>query len=89
MGLDNRVAGLEQTIAELSDNLRAQSEVLGSLQQLPGDHNIAVGVTQAPTIVTKLPRGHVPPHVRHDSTNAQPRRAIPAAPQHRPGGRAG
>ena len=89
MGLDNRVAGLEQTIAELSDNLRAQSEVLGSLQQLPGDHNIAVGVTQAPTIVTKLPRGHVPPHVRHDSTNAQPRRAIPTAPQHRPGGRAG
>ena len=89
IGLDSRVAGLEQSIGELSDNLRAQSEVLDSLQQLSSDRNIAVGVTQAPPIVTKLPRGNVPPHVRHDLPNAQPRRAIPTVPQHRPGGRAG
>jgi hypothetical protein len=88
VGIDNRVASLEKSIGELSDNLRAQSEVIDSLQQGYSDQNIAVGVTQAPEVVTRRPYGHVPPRFKNDLPKAQPRRAIPAPPQQRPGGRA-
>jgi|SRR6516164_8224255 hypothetical protein len=89
VGLDNRLASLEQSIDQLSDNLRAQSEVIGSLRQDYSDNNIAVGVTQAPAIVTRPPRGHLPPRFRNDFPNARSRGAIPTPPQQRPSGRAG
>jgi hypothetical protein len=89
MGLDNRVASLEKSIGDLSDNLRAQSEVIDSLQQGSSEQNIAVGTTQAPAIVTRPPRGHLPPRSKNDLPNARPRGAIPARPQQRAGGRAG
>ena len=89
VGLDNRLASLEQSIDQLSDNLRAQSEVIGSLQQGYSDPNIAVGVTQAPAIVARPPRGHLPRRFRNDFPHAQPRGPIPAPSQQRAGGRAG
>ena len=54
-GFDNRLSSLENTIGELSENLRAQGEAMDNLQQGHGDTNIAVGVTQGPTIVRKVP----------------------------------
>jgi hypothetical protein len=52
---DNRLSSLENTIGELTENLRVQSEAIDNLQQGHGDTNIAVGVTQGPTIVRKVP----------------------------------
>jgi hypothetical protein len=54
-GFDNRLSSLENTIGELTENLRAQGEAMDNLQQGHGDTNIAVGVTQGPTIVRKVP----------------------------------
>ena len=54
-GVANRLSSLENTVGELSENLRAQSEATDNLQQSHGDTNIAVGVTQGPTIVRKVP----------------------------------
>jgi len=89
VGLDNKVASLEKSIGQLFDNLRAQSEVIDSLQQDYSDRNVAVGVTQAPAIVTRPPQGHLPPRFKNDLPNARPRGAIPTPPQQRPSGRAG
>jgi len=89
VGLDNRIGSLEKSIDQLSDNLRAQSEAVNSLRQDYSDSNIAVGVTQTPTIVTRPPRGHLPPRLRNDLPNAQPRGTIPAPPQPRPSRRTG
>jgi hypothetical protein len=89
VGLDNRIVSLEKTIDELSDSLRAQSEVIDSLQQGSSDGNIAVGVTQAPAIATRPPRGHLPPHFKSNFPRARPRGAIPAPLQQRPSARAG
>lgn len=52
-GFDNRLSSLENTIGELTKNLRVQSEVIDNSQQGYDDTNIAVGVTSRPTIVTK------------------------------------
>jgi len=89
VGLDNKVAGFERSIGELSDNLRAQGEAIDSLQQGNSDQNVAVGVTQAPAIVTRPPQGHLPPRFKNDLPNARPRGAIPTPPPQRPSGRAG
>ena len=66
---DNRLSSLENTIGELTNNLRVQSEVIDNSQQGYDDTNIAVGVTPIPTIVTK------PPHKRiRRPTNTLPNR---------------
>lgn len=88
LGFDNRVATLEKSVAELSEDLRAQGNAIGTLQQGSSDQNIAVGVTQAPGIVTRPPRGHLP-RFRNNLPNAQPRGAIPTPLHQRPSGRAG
>jgi hypothetical protein len=68
-GFDNRLSSLENTIGELTKNLRVQSEVIDNSQQGYDDTNIAVGVTPIPTIVTK------PPHKRiRRPTNTLPNR---------------
>jgi hypothetical protein len=68
-GFDNRLSSLENTIGELTNNLRVQSEVIDNSQQGYDDTNIAVGVTPIPTIVTK------PPHKRiRRPTNTLPNR---------------
>ena len=68
-GFDNRLSSLENTIGELTKNLRVQSEVIDNLQQGYDGTNIAVGVTQRPTIVTK------PPHKKiQRPTNTLPNR---------------
>lgn len=58
-GFDNRLSSLENTISELSNNLRVQGEAIDNLQQGHDDTNIAVGVTQGPTIVTKAPHKRI------------------------------
>src|SRR5262245_12052602 len=55
LALDNRLSSLERSVGELTENLRAQSEVLTNMPEGYGDTNIAVGVTQAPLTVTKPP----------------------------------
>ena len=89
LALDNRLSSLERSVGELTENLRAQSEVLNNVPDGYGDTNIAVGVTQIPTIAAK------PPHKKfnhranfgRNSPNAQPRPVAPAA--RGGGGRAG
>ena len=58
-GFDNRLSSLENTIGELTKNLRVQSEVIDNSQQGYDDTNIAVGVTPRPTIVTKAPHKRI------------------------------
>jgi hypothetical protein len=80
-GFDNRLSSLENTIGELTENLRVQNEAVDNLQQGGGDTNIAVGVTQEPTIVTKPPhkKFNRPAYFKRSLPNAQPRSAAPAA----------
>jgi hypothetical protein len=89
VGFDNKIVTLEKSVGELSDDLRAQGEAIGTLQQGYSDQDIAVGVTQAPAIVTRPPRGHLPPRFRNNLPNMQPRGAVPTPPHQRPSGRAG
>ena len=58
-GFDNRLSSLENTIGELTENLRVQSEAMDNLQQGHGNTDIAVGVTQGPTIVRKVPHKRI------------------------------
>ena len=58
-GFDNRLSSLENTIGELTNNLRVQSEVIDNSQQGHDDTNIAVGVTPRPIIVTKAPHKRI------------------------------
>src|SRR6266550_3774307 len=58
-GFDNRLSSLENTISELSNNLRVQGEAIDNLQQGHDDTNIAVGVTEGPTRVTKVPHKNI------------------------------
>jgi len=80
-GFDNRLSSLENTIGELTENLRVQNEAVDNLQQGHGDTNIAVGVTQEPTIVAKPPhkKFNRPAYFKRSLPNAQPRSAAPAA----------
>ena len=79
--LDNRLSGLERSVSELTENLRAQSEVITNVPEGYGDTNIAVGVTQAPLIAAKPPHRKFsrPANSRHNLPNAQPRSSAPAA----------
>jgi hypothetical protein len=72
-GLANRLAALEHTVGELADNLRISGDTKAALEQGGDDTNIAVGVTQAPTIVTKPPRRTIP-HPIHPALPASPSR---------------
>jgi hypothetical protein len=58
-GFDNRLSSLENTIGELTKNLRVQSAAINNSQQGYDDTNIAVGVTPIPTIVTKAPHKRI------------------------------
>jgi hypothetical protein len=71
---DNRLSSLENTIGELTENLRVQSEAIDNLQQGHGDTNIAVGVTQGPTIVRKVPHKiRRPTNLKNNLPNRQSR----------------
>ena len=74
-GFDNRLSSLENTISELSDNLRLQGEAIDNLQQGHDDTNIAVGVTQGPTIVTKVPHKNIkrPTNLKNNLPNRRSR----------------
>jgi hypothetical protein len=81
VAVDNRLSSLENTIGELTENLRAQGEVINNVPEGYGDTNIAVGVTQGPTIVAKPPhkKFNRPAYFKRSLPNAQPRSAAPAA----------
>jgi hypothetical protein len=72
---DNRLSSLERSVGELSENVRAQGEVISNVPVGYGDTNIAVGATQEPTIVRKPPhkKFNHPTNFRHNLPNAQPR----------------
>lgn len=74
-GFDNRLSSLENTISELSNNLRVQGEAIDNLQQGHDDTNIAVGVTQGPTIVTKVPHKNIkrPTNLKNNLPNRRSR----------------
>ncbi len=74
-GFANRLSSLENTVGELTENLRVQSEATDNLQQGHGDTNIAVGVTQEPTIVRKVPHRKInrPTNLRNNLPNRQSR----------------
>ena len=81
VAVDNRLSSLERGVVELSENLRAQGEVINNVPEGYGDTNIAVGVTQGPTIVAKPPhkKFNRPAYFKRSLPNAQPRSAAPAA----------
>jgi hypothetical protein len=81
LALDNRLSSLERSVGELTDNLRAQSEVITNVSEGYGDTNIAVGVTQVPQIPAKPShrKFNRPANSRHNFPNAQPRSSAPAA----------
>ena len=54
VAVDNRLSSLERNVVESSENVRPQGEVI-NVPEGYGDTNIAVGVTQGPTIVAKPP----------------------------------
>jgi hypothetical protein len=58
--VNNRLASLEKSVAELAENLRVQREVINDLPEAYGDTNIAVGVAQGIVTTGK------PPHRRFD-----------------------
>ena len=74
-GVANRLSSLENTVGELTENLRVQSEATDNLQQDHGDTNIAVGVTQEPTIVRKVPHRKInrPTNLKNNLPNRQSR----------------
>ena len=74
-GFDNRLSSLENTISELSNNLRVQGEAIDNLQQGHDDTNIAVGVTQGPTRVTKVPHKNIkrPANLKNNLSNRRSR----------------
>jgi len=81
LALDNRLSSLESSVGELTENLRAQGESMNNVPAGYGDTNIAVGVTQAPIIVTNPAQRKFnrPANFKRNFPNAQPRPAAPAA----------
>ncbi|HZD42245.1 MAG TPA: hypothetical protein VE131_16095 [Terriglobales bacterium] len=75
VALNNRLSSLEKSVDELTENLRAQTEVIDDVPEGYGDTNIAVGVTQAPLIVAKPPhkKFNRPGNFRRNLPNAHPR----------------
>jgi hypothetical protein len=90
LALDNRLSSLERSVGELSENLRAQNEVITNVPEGYGDTNIAVGVVQGPAIVARPPRKNFnhPGNLGRNLPKAQPRPIAPAA-RSGGGGRAG
>jgi hypothetical protein len=90
LAVDNRLSSLERSVGELTENLRAQSEVINNVPESYGDTNIAVGVTQVPIIVAKPPhrKFNHPTNSKHNLSNAKRRPIAPAA-RWRDGGRTG
>jgi hypothetical protein len=90
IALDNRLASLEKSVGELTENLRAQGEVINTVPEGYGDTNIAVGVTQTPIIVAKPSRKRFdhPTSFKHNLPNAKRRSIAPAAGS-RAGGKSG
>jgi hypothetical protein len=90
LALDNRISSLENSVAELTENLRTQDAVINNAPEGYGDTNIAVGVTQAPIIVAKPPhrKFNRPANFKRNFPNAQPPPVAPAA-RWRSGGRTG
>jgi hypothetical protein len=80
LALDNRISSLENSVAELTENLRTQDAVINNAPEGYGDTNIAVGVTQAPIIVAKPPRKRFnqPTNLKHNFPNTKPRPIAPA-----------
>ena len=80
LAFDNRLSSLERSVGDLTENLRAQGEVISDMPQGYGDTNIAVGVTQGPIIVAKPPHRKFdhPANFRRNLPNAQPRPVAPA-----------
>ena len=74
-GFDNRLSSLENTIGELTENLRVQGEIINNVPEGYGDTNIAVGVTQEPTIVRKVPHRKInrPTNLKNNLPNRQSR----------------
>ena len=74
-GFDNRLSSLENTISELSNNLRVQGEAIDNLQQGHDDTNIAVGVTEGPTRFTKVPHKNIkrPANLKNNLSNRRSR----------------
>ena len=81
LALDNRLSNLERSVGELTENLRAQGEVINNVPEGYGDTNVAVGVAQGAALVAKPPhrRFHHPGNFRRNLPNAQPRPLAPAA----------
>ena len=90
LAFDNRLLSLERSVGELSENLRAQSEVITNVPEGYGDTNIAVGVVQGSAIVARPPHKHFnhPGNLGRNLPKAQPRPIAPAA-RSGGGGRAG
>jgi len=90
IALDNRLASLERSVGELTENLRAQGDVINTVPEGYGDTNIAVGVTQTPIIVAKPSRKRFdhPTSFKHNLPNAKRRPIAPAAGS-RAGGKSG
>jgi hypothetical protein len=86
VALDNRIASLERTVGELTENLRAQSEIPEGY----GDTNIAVGATQPPIIVARPLRKRLnqSTNFEHNLPKAKHRPLAPAA-RWRSGGKPG
>ena len=81
LAFDNRLSSLERSVGELTETLRAQGEVINNVPEAYGETNIAVGVTQGATIVTKPPhrRFNHPGNFRRNLPNAQLRPVAPGA----------
>jgi hypothetical protein len=90
LAFDNRLSSLERSVGELTENLRAQNEVMTNAPEGYGDTNIAVGVAQGPTIVARPPHRNFnhPGNLRRNLPKVQPRPVAPAA-RSGGGGRAG
>jgi hypothetical protein len=90
LAVDNRLSSLERSVGELTENLRAQGEVINNVPEGYGDTNIAVGVTQAPIIVARPShrKFNRPANSKHNLSNAKRRPVAPTA-RWRGGGRAG
>jgi hypothetical protein len=81
LALENRLASLERSVSDLTENLRVQGEVINNVPEGYGDTNIAVGVTQAPIILAKPSRKRFnrPTNFVHNSPGVKPRLIVPAA----------
>ena len=85
LALDNRLSSLERSVGELTDNLRAQGEVINNVPAGYGDTNIAVGVAEGPAIVARPPHKNFN-HPGNLGRNLPKVQSRPVAPGARSGG---